>query len=125
MGHAIALTDSNRDCHCHSSKQDQDRQQQLARQRLVTWQQKDQSEMSKVNEELKTLETGTKPVPVSSTSIGALQVCTVRNVQRFDFVSDLSREDENISRERELNMSYDEAKKTFKSNKRSPPHPSY
>lgn len=81
--------------------------------------------MSKVNEELKTLETGTKPVPVSSTSIGALQVCTVRNVQRFDFVSDLSREDENISRERELNMSYDEAKKTFKSNKRSPPHPSY
>ena len=59
---------------CHSSKQDQDRQKQLAQQRLITWQQKDQSELNKVKEELKALETGTKPVPVSSTNIGALQV---------------------------------------------------
>ena len=73
--HAIASTKANRD-HLHSSKQDQDRQMQLARQRLVTWQQKDQSEMDKVKEELKKLETGTKPVPVSSPNIGALQVNT-------------------------------------------------
>ena len=75
VSHAIALTEANRD-HLPSSKQDQDRQKQLARQRLVTWQQKDQSEMDKVKEELKNLETGTKPVPVSSPNIGALQVYT-------------------------------------------------
>ena len=65
----------NRDTSLFSSKQNEDRQQQLARQRLVSWQQKDQSELSKVKEQLNTLETGTKPVPVSDTSIGALQVC--------------------------------------------------
>ena len=65
---------SNRDTPLLSSKQDQDRQKQLAQQRLVTWQQKDQSELSKVKEQLNTLETGTKPEAVSSTNIGALQV---------------------------------------------------
>ena len=70
-----------------SSKQDQDRQKQLAQQRLVTWQQKDQSELSKVKEQLNTLETQDNPAPVSSASIGALQVCmkvTVNAVMIFD-----------------------------------------
>ena len=70
-----------------SSKQDQDRQKQLAQQRLVTWQQKDQSELSKVKEQLNTLETQGNPAPVSSASIGALQVCmkvTVNGVMIFD-----------------------------------------
>ena len=70
-----------------SSKQDQDRQKQLAQQRLVTWQQKDQSELSKVKEQLKTLETEANSTPVSSASIGALQVCikgTVHAVRLFD-----------------------------------------
>lgn len=82
--HVYALTETNRGHRCHSSKQDQDRQKQLARQRLVTWQQKDQSEMNKVKEELKNLETGTKPVPVSIPNIGALQVCAATNVQGFE-----------------------------------------
>ena len=43
--------------------------------------------MSKVKEELKTLETETKTVPVSSTNIGALQVCAVTNIQGFDLAS--------------------------------------
>lgn len=97
--HEIALTEVERVHCCHSSKQDQDRQKQLARQRLVTWQQKDQSEMDKVKEELKYLETETKPEPVSSPNIGALQVCATTHVQRFDFVaSDWLREDEPILR---------------------------
>ena len=79
--HVIPLIEVNRVHHCHSSKQDQDRQKQLARQRLVTWQQKDQSEMDKVKEELKNLETGTKPVSVPSDNIGALQVCAATNIQ--------------------------------------------
>lgn len=61
------------------------------------WQQKDQSEMDKVKEELKYLETGTKPEPVSSPNIGALQVGATTHVQGFDFVaSDWLREDESI-----------------------------
>ena len=71
-----------------SSKQDQDRQKQLAQQRLVTWQQKDQSELSKVKERLNTLETKANPPPVSSASIGALQVrmkVTVNAVMLFDY----------------------------------------
>ena len=70
-----------------SSKQDQTCQKQLAQQRLVTWQQKDQSELSKVKEQLNTLETKANPPPVSSASIGALQVCmkvTVNAVMIFD-----------------------------------------
>ena len=65
---------SNRDTPLFSSKQDQDRQKQLAQQRSVTWQQKDKSELNKVKEQLNTLETGTKPEAVSSTNMGALQV---------------------------------------------------
>ena len=42
--------------------------------------------MDKVKEELKYLETGTKPELVSSPNIGALQVCATTHVQRFDFV---------------------------------------
>ena len=97
--HVIALTEVNRVHCCHSSKQDQDRQQQLARQRLVTWQRKDQSELDKVKEELKNLETETKPVPVSSDNIGALQVCAATNdAEGFDFVAvDWQREDESNS----------------------------
>ena len=57
-----------------SSKQDQDRQKRLAQQRLVAWQQKDRSELTKVQEQLYTLETGAKPEAASSTNIGALQV---------------------------------------------------
>lgn len=87
--HVIALTEVNRVHRCHSSKQDEDRQKQLARQRLVTWQQKNQSEMDKVKEELKNLETGTKPVSVSSDNIGALQVCAATNVQGFDFAASI------------------------------------
>lgn len=87
--HVIALTEVNRVHRCHSSKQDEDRQKQLARQRLVTWQQKNQSEMDKVKEELKNLETGTKPVSVSSDNIGALQVCVATNVQGFDFAASI------------------------------------
>ena len=71
-----------------SSKQDQDRQKQLAQQRLVTWQQRDQSELSKVKEQLNTLETQGNPTPVSSASIGALQVCmkvTENAVMLFDY----------------------------------------
>lgn len=55
--------------------------------------------MDKVKEELKKLETGTKPVPVSSDNIGALQVCAAANLEGFDFVAfDWLREDESISR---------------------------
>ena len=71
-----------------SSKQDQNRQKQLAQQGLVTWQQKDQSELRKVKEPLNTLETEANPPPVSSASIGALQVCmkvTVNAVMLFDY----------------------------------------
>ena len=42
--------------------------------------------MDKVKEELKNLETKTKPVPVSSDNIGALQVCAATNLEGFDFV---------------------------------------
>lgn len=70
---------------------------------MVTWQQKDQSEMDKVKEELKNLETGTKPVPGSSDNIGALQVCAANNLEGFDFVAfDWLREDESISSLREV-----------------------
>ena len=65
---------SNRNTPFLSSKKDQSRQKQLAQQRLVAWQQKDQSQLNKVKEQLNTLETGTKPEAVSSTNIGALQV---------------------------------------------------
>ena len=95
----IALTEVRRVHCCHSSKQDQERQQQLARQRLVTWQQKDQSELDKVKEELNNLETGIKPVPVSSDNIGALQVCAATNSEVFDFLAfDWLRGDKSNSR---------------------------
>ena len=42
--------------------------------------------MDEVKEELKNLETKTKPVPVSSDNIGALQVCAPTNLEGFDFV---------------------------------------
>jgi len=63
------------------SKQDQDRQKQLAQQRLLTWQRKDQSELSKVKEQLNNLETGTKPVPASSANIGALQEAVLKEME--------------------------------------------
>ena len=69
-----------------SSKQDQDRQKRLAQQRLVTWQQKDQSEMSKVKEQLNTLETKANAPPVSSASIGALQVCMYEGYTKCSYV---------------------------------------
>ncbi|RMX39987.1 hypothetical protein pdam_00022972 [Pocillopora damicornis] len=65
-----------------SSKQDQDRQKQLAQKRLIAWQQKDQSEMNKVKEQLKALETGSEPEIVSSTSIGALQEAVLKEMER-------------------------------------------
>lgn len=45
--------------------------------------------MDKVKEELKNLETGTKPVSVSSDNIGALQVSAAINVQGFDFAASI------------------------------------
>ena len=57
-----------------SSKQNQDRQKQLASQRLATWQQKDQSELRKVNDQLKALETGAQSAPVDTSNMGAMQV---------------------------------------------------
>lgn len=61
---------------------DKSRHKQLAKQRLVTWQQKDQSELNQVKEHLSTLETGTKPASVSSTSIGALQESVLKEMER-------------------------------------------
>lgn len=65
----------------YSTERDRGRQKELAKQRLVAWQQKDQSEMNEVKEKLAALETGTQPAPVSSTSIGMLQVRSMKECQ--------------------------------------------
>ena len=62
----------------YSTEQDLGRQKELAKQRLVAWQQKNQSEMNKLKEKLVALETGAQPAPVSSMSVGILQVRSMK-----------------------------------------------
>lgn len=64
------------------TERDRGRQKVLAKQRLVAWQQKDQSEMNEVKEKLAALETGTQPTPVFSTSIGMLQEAVLKEMER-------------------------------------------